>query len=290
MILFRNKLFSRFEPFRKNYLEAKREENIKLALSRKKKEIDRVKEMIKNDWEDYEFYLKQTYLSYSNFETITLNNYLNGDPMTVLNYIKSERKQGVDEEAQFKYIDSEFSEVVGKNNIQKVKKSDKMYFINNKIVYAASKDEIKTKYKSLAKSIDLKINYPLLGKTFTGIGTLKYTSGEGGSQDNQFTDIENTNIEFVKSTDKNLYTFTIVGGDHYNESRFKYLIKTYKTDRNKIVSVDKFGYVLIKCILDWISRTINPSILSEDQVIQLNNEISRLTALSIKYRLSMSVI
>jgi hypothetical protein len=289
MILFRSKFFSRFEPFREEYLEAKREENIKLALSRDKKEIERVKAMIKNDWNDYKSYLKKTYVSYDNFETITLNNYLSGDPITVLKYIKSERKQGIDEEAQFKYIDSEFSEVVGKNNIQRVKKSDNMYFVNNKIVYA-SKDDIRKKYKSLAKSIDLKINYPLFGKTFTGIGTLKHTTGEGGSQDNQFTDIENTNIEFVKSTDKNLYTFTIVSGSHYKDSRFKYLINTYKTDRNKIVSVDKFGYILIKCILDWISKTINPAILSEDQIIQLNNEISRLTALSIKYRLNMSTL
>ena len=112
----------------------------------------------------------------------------------------------------------------------------------------------------------------------------------GGSTDDVFTELKNINKEFLTSTDKNLYTFTIVSGEYYTDKKFKELIKDYRTERNKIVEINKFGEVLVDSIIRWISKTINPNSLNDKDKEILANELARLEALYSKYRKDLSVL
>ena len=284
-------IIKRFGPYRDQLLTQKRQSLIKLATSGDKKEMRRVSISAGKRYDEYEFLLKPIYKTKENFVSSVLSLYKSGDPMTLLKFSKSPIKTGFDEKTQFKFISTNFSEIVDPigGNIRLVERKENKYFVKDKLIIA-TKDEIVAKYGSDIKSIDLELNYPFLGKVFRVYGTLKQTSSTGGGQDDVLIELKNTNKEFLTSTDKNLYTFTIVSGDYYTNKKFKELIKDYRTERNKIVEINKFGEVLVDSIIRWISKTINPNSLNDKDKKILAKELARLEALYSKYRKDLSVL
>lgn len=71
-----------------------------------------------------------------------------------------------------------------------------------------------------------------------GYGTLKYTKGLfGGLQEEQFNDVKFTLKNFIKNTDKNIFTFALLDGTYFN-NKIKEL-NSFDNIKNKICSSDE---------------------------------------------------
>lgn len=286
----------RYKNYRKSIFDRFRLTSVTNLQNKEQKEINRILQTsIPNRYEEFEdVILKSKYPTEEDFENYVLEECSKGNPLALILFCKNPSRSTKDQDTQFDFIESRFSDILSTFGKFKLIGGERTYYVNNKLITLSKNDK---KPSRSIKSIDFSFTYSILGKIMTGIGTLKYANdiskrngqkGSGGSQSYQIGDIENSNEEFIKSVDKNLYTFSVVYGNCFSEDVYRDLFKKYKTDRNKISSVDKFGVVLIGTILHWIRETFDGSKMSPKDANIVSEEVGRLQSLLELYKLNLS--
>ena len=286
----------RYNKYRKSIFDGFRLSSVSKLRSGDEEEVKRITEVsIPNRYEEFEdVILKSSYPQEEDFERYVLERCKAGDPLALILFCKNPSRASKDEETQFDFIDSRFSDILFKYGKFEKIGIKRIYYIDKK--FTTIPKGKKPKDLDDIHSLDFSIKYTILGKTFTGVGTLKRADdkskkekkGSGGTQRYQIKDVENTNKEFIKSSDKNLYTFSIVGGNCFSKDEYEYLFKTYRTERNKISSVDKFGVVLIGSILHWLRESFDGSALPTKEADIISEEIARLQSLLELYKFNLS--
>ena len=282
----------RFKQYRSDFLKQIRKEDIDKILAKDPEVLARIEKNARNRWNEFDFYAieKQLYKNVDEFVKNAVNECVSGNIFAIMVFAVNPRKVSGDQKAQYNYIEEYFSDILRPFGKFSETGNKNLYYYNNKLAVSSKKPLQKL------KSIDFSLEYSLLGKTMFGIGTLKVLDdtakekGSGGGQDSQITDVVITNEEFIKSTDKNLFTFTVVAGNCFTEKQYRNLIKKFSTDRNKISNTDKFGGVLISRILFWINNTFNLSSLSEEDKKVVSDAKLKLDALGKLLRLNLSVL
>ena len=198
------------------------------------------------------------------------------DVNTIALLVKDERRQSFTSEGlQSDYIREYFSEILKNGEDNKIINlpnggPNSVYFRDGQVV-----SNLKTE---VSKSIDIKITYNFLGKSLVFYGTMKVTDGSGGSQTNQYNDVIASNKEFVKVTDQNIYTMSILDGTFYTKSKIDQINRLYGSNKNKALHCEDVGNYLIDSIIEWIKTTF---IDTTDKIIskQLTKEQLRLRKL-----------
>ena len=284
----------RYKNYRKSKFDVFRTKSVTNLMNGDAEEINRITSVsIPNRYEEFEdVILKSDFPTEPEFEEFVLDQCAKGNPLALMLFCKSPSRSTKDQETQFDFINSRFSDVLSAYGSFKLIGNEKTYYINGRL------QTLKSAPADSTKSIDFSLSYSLLGKTMTGIGTLKYAHdkskrergarGSGSSQKYQIEDVKNSNKEFIKSTDKNLYTFSVLYGNCFTKEVYRDLIKNYKTDRNKISAVDKFGVILIGAILHWIRETFDGAKMSSKDANIVSEEVGRLQSLLELYKLNLS--
>ena len=153
-------------------------ENIKNILKDK-----RLKEKIKNNYQDYVIFMKET--TYEDYEKDTLNNIRNGDINTILLYMKKPSRMNIFEPIQIEIMEKILHTKFKRHNVESFK--------NTKTFDGISED----------------------GKV---ILQCKYIKQSGGAQDNQFNDL----IKFNTKQDK-YENYLIISGTYGIQLMRKYL-------------------------------------------------------------------
>lgn len=198
------------------------------------------------------------------------------DTNTAILYVKDDMRQSTNTEgAQIEYMKTYFSKILNNSyasgdQIQKLSNSGKG------ALYISKGNITSIRPSGTVKSIDFKIQYNFREKCCMFYGTLKFTENSGGHQDNQFNDVQETNREFVKIEDPNIYTLSVLDGKYYtsgNEKKINQINRYYQTERNKAMKCDKVGEYLIESIIKWIKYTFreetDPNVVKEITAEQL---------------------
>lgn len=165
------------------------------------------------------------------------------DDLFILHFIKEPNKQSFHQNFAFNYIKS----IQGISNAKILPNNgDKaFYLVNGQIISGANLTS-----NSKVKSIDFFWNYTdSHGVINNCYATHKYTKENGGSQNNQFKDVETFFDDAAKyrynvTNEPPAYFFAICDGDYYKQSfkgvtsRIEYLNQNYKTSANRIQALD----------------------------------------------------
>lgn len=166
-----------------------------------------------------------------------VKNKLLNDDLFILHFIKDPQKQSFHQNLAFKYL----------KNIQGIFKSELLPACGNNALYVSngnvlSGSDLAT--SNIGKSIDFK--WEIKGKDgglITCYATHKHTKSAGGSQDNQFRDVESFIKHSQSCNSVKFYFFAICDGPYYqtpygiHSSKINYLNATYKTGTARIVAL-----------------------------------------------------
>lgn len=152
-----------------------------------------------------------------------------------------------------------------------------LYVENGHIVPEAGRSP-----ESCEKSIDLQMVYTFAGKELKIYATHKYTAQEGGSQDNQYSDVITTLDGACGSTDPDTVIAAILDGPYYQRpsrsardggSRIEHLKKERQSRQDRILVTDHahFCTACIPFIRDWLAAGFPEE--------QIQEETARLDAL-----------
>ena len=158
--------------------------------------------------------------------------------------------------------------------------NDALYVVNGKIVNGKDKDDQKT-----GKSIDFKWEYTFNGKTLTFYATHKYTKSAGGSQDNQYKDVQEFHTESRNCINENILLLSITDGPYYllketsvkkqNLTKLDYLSKQYKGFRNLATTTNTLIKDISKFIIQWLDTNFDKNQI-EEEIEKINNLIKDL--------------
>lgn len=150
-------------------------------------------------------------------------------------FIPDTSRQNVHEKAFGSWLQERF----GEHNVFKLSNSGTtaLYFEKGSLNQGKKSD------KNLSKSIDFDLVFN--GKRF--LISHKYTENEGGSQDNQYTDVQLFLKEAQGVKDAKTYAIAVVDGEYYQRySRLEFLQKLYQKKKVFVTTSDKLESLLKK--------------------------------------------
>ena len=232
---------------------------------------------IKKEKEDLEVKIRNFAEKWS-FEETYIKNELKTNELLLLSFVKEPGKQTFHQHFAAKYLSSlplieNFEQLPSGGN-------DALYVVNGKIVNGKDKDDQKT-----GKSIDFKWDYTFNGKTLTFYATHKYTKSAGGSQDNQYKDVQEFHTESRNCINENILLLSITDGPYYllketsvkkqNLTKLDYLSKQYKGFRNLATTTNTLIKDISKFIIQWLDTNFDKNQI-EEEIEKINNLIKDL--------------
>ena len=172
-----------------------------------------------------------------NLDVDFVKNKIINDDLFILHFIKDPQKQSFHQGLAFNYL----KRITGFYNAVLLPSngSEALYVSNGNVL---SGKNLTT--SNIGKSIDFRWDVKdNTGKTITCYATHKHTKTAGGSQDNQFRDVESFIKQAQYCNSKSIYFFAICDGayykTHYNNSssKIEYLNSTYKTGAGRIATL-----------------------------------------------------
>lgn len=135
------------------------------------------------------------------------------------------------------------------------------------------------KNRKLSKSIDFKWEYHFKDRCLTFYATHKYTKDSGGSQDNQYKDVQEFHSAARNCVEPDLLLLSITDGPYYltsqtlessNKSKLEYLNSgRFRGDRNYATSLFSFISDTAPMIIKWLKENFDELDVSEE-VAKLN--------------------
>lgn len=232
---------------------------------------------IKKEKEDLEVKIRNFAEKWS-FEEQFIMNELKTNELLLLSFVKEPGKQTFHQHFAAKYLSSlplieNFEQLPSGGN-------DALYVVNGKIVKGKDKDDQKT-----GKSIDFKWEYTFNGKTLAFYATHKYTKSAGGSQDNQYKDVQEFHTESRNCINENILLLSITDGPYYllketsvkkqNLTKLEYLSKQYKGFRNLATTTNTLIKDISKFIIQWLDTNFDKNQI-EEEIEKINNLIKDL--------------
>lgn len=150
-------------------------------------------------------------------------------------FIPDTSRQNVHEKAFGAWLQERF----GEDNVFKLSNSGTtaLFFEKGSLTQGKKSD------KNLSKSIDFDLVFN--GKRF--LISHKYTENEGGSQDNQYTDIQLFLKEAQAVKESKTYAIAVVDGEYYQRySRLEFLQKLYQKKKVFVTTSDKLESLIKK--------------------------------------------
>jgi hypothetical protein len=259
-IFFKEKTYSRYRDYRKEYVKEQDKINVSGILQKDDSSIKDVRKKISEYLDSYPIDLfSGTEFNKESFINYVLEN-INETPKTpddiarvmfVSKFRKLTGRQGTDEKSQIEYITKLCADIFTKPSINVSKLSvagkNAKYIKDGLIV----DNNVKKKNPNI-RSLDIGMTYSFKNKHLNFYGMLKYTAGNGGGQNQTYQEVEDSCKEFKNLKEANTILLTILDGDYYNQDRFKFLIENYKTKTHKILKSDKIIQVLIPIIKNWL--------------------------------------
>ena len=201
------------------------------------------------------------------FDENFLKNELKTNELLLLTFAKDPGKQTFHQHFAAKHIKTlplieNFKELPsgGKNAL---------YVVNGKIVEGKDKKDQKT-----GKSIDFKWEYTFKDKTLTFYATHKHTKVSGGSQDNQYKDVQEFHTESRNCIDLNTYLLSITDGLYYlskdttikeqNLTKIDYLNTQFKGSRNLATTTNTLIRDIIPLVKNWLIKNFNKEEIKEE--------------------------
>lgn len=221
---------------------------------------------INKEIKDFEFKI-QNFAKKWNFEEKYILNELKTNDFLPLFFVKEPDKQTFHQHFAAKYLaDLPFIE-----NFQELPSggNDALYVVNGKIVKGKDKEDQKT-----GKSIDFRWEYTFNDKTLTFYATHKYTKNAGGSQDNQYKDVQEFHNESRNCIDLNTHLLSITDGPYYlkketsiknqNITKLEYLNTQFRGARNLATTTNTFMYDISQFLKDWLIRNFDKNLIEEE--------------------------
>ena len=233
---------------------------------------------IKKEKEDLEVKIRNFAEKWS-FEEQFIMNELKTNELLLLSFVKEPGKQTFHQHFAAKYLSSlplieNFEQLPSGGN-------DALYVVNGKIVKGKDKDDQKT-----GKSIDFKWEYTFSGKTLAFYATHKYTKSAGGSQDNQYKDVQEFHTESRNCINENILLLSITDGPYYllketsvkkqNLTKLEYLSKQYKGFRNLATTTNTLIKDISIFIIQWLMINFDKKQI-EEEIEKINNLIKDLS-------------
>lgn len=233
---------------------------------------------IKKEKEDLEVKIRNFAEKWS-FEETYIKNELKTNELLLLSFVKEPGKQTFHQHFAAKYLSSlplieNFEQLPSGGN-------DALYVVNGKIVKGKDKDDQKT-----GKSIDFKWEYTFNGKTLAFYATHKYTKSAGGSQDNQYKDVQEFHTESRNCINENILLLSITDGPYYllketsvkkqNLTKLEYLSKQYKGFRNLATTTNTLIKDISIFIIQWLMINFDKKQI-EEEIEKINNLIKDLS-------------
>lgn len=232
---------------------------------------------IKKEKEDLEVKIRNFAEKWS-FEEKYIMNELKTNELLLLSFVKEPGKQTFHQHFAAKYLSSlplieNFEQLPSGGN-------EALYVVNGKIVKGKDKDDQKT-----GKSIDFKWEYTFNGKNLTFYATHKYTKSAGGSQDNQYKDVQEFHTESRNCINENILLLSITDGPYYllketsvkkqNLTKLEYLSKQYKGFRNLATTTNTLIKDISIFIIQWLTINFDKNLI-EEEIEKINNLIKDL--------------
>lgn len=195
-----------------------------------------------------------------------LKNALKTNELLLLTFVKDPGKQTFHQHFAAEYISSlplieNFKELSsgGRNAL---------YVINGRIVEGKDKKD-----QQSGKSIDFQWEYTFRNKTLTFYATHKHTKESGGSQDNQYKDVQDFHTESRNCIDLNIHFLSITDGPYYlgrdtsikeqTLSKIDYLNIQFKGSRNLATTTNRLMLDIIPLIKTWLKNNFK-----EEEIIE----------------------
>lgn len=235
---------------------------------------------INKEKDDFELKIRNFAEKWS-FEEKYIVNELKSNDLLLLSFVKEPGKQTFHQHFAAKYL----SKLPLIENFEQLPSggNDALYVVNGKIVKGKDKDDQKT-----GKSIDFKWEYTFNGKTLTFYATHKYTKNSGGSQDNQYKDVQEFHTESRNCINENILLLSITDGPYYllketsvknqNLTKLEYLSKQYKGSRNLATTTNTLLNDISLFIIEWLIKNFDKSLIEE--------ELEKIDILNKKYQVS----
>lgn len=232
---------------------------------------------IKKEKEDLEVKIRNFAEKWS-FEEKYIMNELKTNELLLLSFVKEPGKQTFHQHFAVKYLSTlplieNFEQLPSGGN-------EALYVVNGKIVKGKDKDDQKT-----GKSIDFKWEYTFNGKNLTFYATHKYTKSAGGSQDNQYKDVQEFHTESRNCINENILLLSITDGPYYllketsvkkqNLTKLEYLSKQYKGFRNLATTTNTLIKDISIFIIQWLTINFDKNLI-EEEIEKINNLIKDL--------------
>lgn len=232
---------------------------------------------IKKEKEDLEVKIRNFAEKWS-FEEQFIMNELKTNELLLLSFVKEPGKQTFHQHFAAKYLSTlplieNFEQLPSGGN-------EALYVVNGKIVKGKDKDDQIT-----GKSIDFKWEYTFNEKTLTFYATHKYTKNSGGSQDNQYKDVQEFHTESRNCINENILLLSITDGPYYllketsvkkqNLTKLEYLSKQYKGFRNLATTMNTLIKDISKFIIQWLTINFDKNLI-EEEIEKINNLIKDL--------------
>lgn len=240
----------------------------------KKTSNQKIVSIIKSEYKDLMFKVQSYSQSWLLEEDYTLNAVLTNS-MFSRTFAKDPGKQTFHQHFAAQWLTllpfvEEFQELPSGGN-------NALYVYKGKIV--EGKDKKKFDDKVIPKSIDFSWKYRFKDKTLNFYATHKHTKLSGGSQDNQYRDVQDFHLQAKQCIDTNLCFLSITDGPYYlldettlkiPTTKLKHLNSPlFKGKQNFATNIDNFIEETIIYIIKWLeSNFIKEEI--EEEVKKLN--------------------
>lgn len=150
-----------------------------------------------------------------------------------------------------------------------------LYVVNGAIIVGANKEEQKT-----GKSIDFTWEYTFKGKALYFYATHKHTKVAGGSQDNQYKDVQQFHEQSKSCMKQNICLLSITDGPYYltketslteeNMTKLEYLnAGIHRGDRNLATTTNRLAQDIIPVIIRWLNKNFTCAEI-EEEIKKLN--------------------
>lgn len=144
-----------------------------------------------------------------------------------------------------------------------------IYIYHGEIVSGKDKND-----KRISKSVDMKWEYSFKDKVLSFFATHKYTKDLGGSQDNQYKDVQEFHTEAKECINNNYFLLSITDGRYYlskeaglsqNMSKIQYLnTGRFKGDRNCATNLNNIVVDIVPVIKNWLRNNFKEDEIREE--------------------------
>lgn len=203
-------------------------------------------------------------------EEFVKNELLNDNDMFLLTFAKDPGKQTFHQRHAAKWLQV----IPFVENFQELPSGGKgaYYILKGSIIKGGIK-KLKTD-EIIPKSIDFGWEYRFKEKKLQFYATHKHTKISGGSQDNQYRDVQEFHMQAKECNDKNCCLLSITDGAYYllndtsvseNISKIEYLNSNLlKGERNFATNINMFAKDLIPYIIQWLELNFSNSEIQEE--------------------------